>query len=59
MKTLYTVFVAWGRDVEEIDVEAVSRKDAQEKAKEELKKDYQPGWKIVKTVRRENGTMFV
>lgn len=58
-ESLFTIWVAWDRDLEEIDVIAKSRKEAQQKAIVELKKGYKPGWKIIKTTRRENGTMFL
>jgi len=49
MTKRYTVFAHWkkGNSIEEIDVDATSKREATEKAVEILKKQYFPGWSIM------------
>jgi len=57
----YTIFVKWSAPavpsvvVEELDIEAPSAPEARALAREELARDYLPGWVIIRTVRRGPG----
>ena len=61
-KRKWTYYVAWGcgddRDVEEFDVSASTEREAREKLADELRRDYQPGGRVVRVVERFPGELY-